>query len=148
MGLVVRVSFSATCTALSNKYGQQCYLSSLSSTAIRSYHFDHNFDFAVWAQEEEDLLQLYRPTQLWDGQWRKYIPDPHHPGYFAAAVSHDFTIKTAHGTKHGSKGDFIIKVRERKQKEVPLVLPLALFVRITAVLRTFKTKKRWFYIAN
>jgi len=67
----------------------------------------------VWPQEEARLLSKYKSTNVCDGPWRKFIPDPKQKGFFAAKVSHDFVIHTSYGTMHGKKGDYVLKVESQ-----------------------------------
>lgn len=65
---------------------------------------------AVWPQAESRLLAKYKATEVYDGEWRKYLPDPKQAGFYAVQVPHDFTIHTSYGVMRGKKGDYVLKV--------------------------------------
>eukprot|EP01087_Luapelamoeba_hula_P014191 TRINITY_DN4121_c0_g1_i1.p1 TRINITY_DN4121_c0_g1~~TRINITY_DN4121_c0_g1_i1.p1 ORF type:complete len:181 (-),score=33.47 TRINITY_DN4121_c0_g1_i1:87-587(-) len=63
----------------------------------------------LWPQKEARLLAKYKPTNTYDGEWRKYIPDPKQPGVFAARVPHPFAVRTSYGVMRGKAGDYLLK---------------------------------------
>jgi hypothetical protein len=73
----------------------------------------------LWPQKEERLLRNYRPTEVYDGEWRKYVPDHTQPGFFSVQVNHDFTVETPYGTMHGNKGDYLLKNFADKDEPYP-----------------------------
>jgi hypothetical protein len=73
----------------------------------------------LWPQKEERLLRNYRPTEVFDGEFRKYVPDPKHVGFLSVQIPHGFEVRTSYGTMRGKKGDFLIKNMADKDTSFP-----------------------------
>eukprot|EP01089_Gocevia_fonbrunei_P001759 TRINITY_DN1165_c0_g1_i1.p1 TRINITY_DN1165_c0_g1~~TRINITY_DN1165_c0_g1_i1.p1 ORF type:complete len:169 (+),score=36.93 TRINITY_DN1165_c0_g1_i1:83-589(+) len=73
----------------------------------------------LWPQEEAQVLRKYKPSNIKDGDWVKYLPRPELPGFMATTVRGEFDVKTAWGTMHGKDKDYLVKNLADSDVEYP-----------------------------